>query len=108
GWEPIFLSKSIKDLKVAVIGKGRMGREGADIFANGYQSEVVENDPFPKAKIETNVDYKDTTEEEVEGAEIVTLQVQAKKYNHCLFNAALFEHFKKGAEFVNCASGSLV
>ncbi|HDA7551206.1 TPA: lactate dehydrogenase [Staphylococcus aureus] len=68
-WEPTILSKSIKDLKVAVIGTGRIGRVVADI---------------------------------------VTLHVPATKYNHYLFNAELFKHFKKGAVFVNCARGSLV
>ncbi|HGO2834470.1 TPA: D-lactate dehydrogenase [Staphylococcus aureus] len=107
-WEPTILSKSIKDLKVAVIGTGRIGRVVADIFANGYQSDVVAYDPFPNAKIATYVDYKDTIEEAVEGADIVTLHVPATKYNHYLFNAELFKHFKKGAVFVNCARGSLV
>ena len=79
------LSKSIKDLKVAVIGTGRIGRVVADIFANGYQSDVVAYDPFPNAKIATYVDYKDTIEEAVEGADIVTLHVPATKYNHYLF-----------------------
>ena len=63
---------------------------------------------FPNAKIATYVDYKDTIEEAVEGADIVTLHVPATKYNHYLFNAELFKHFKKGAVFVNCARGSLV
>ncbi len=107
-WEPTILSKSIKDLKVAVIGTGRIGRVVADIFVNGYQSDVVAYDPFPNAKIATYVDYKDTIEEAVEGADIVTLHVPATKYNHYLFNAELFKHFKKGAVFVNCARGSLV
>ncbi|GBX90717.1 D-isomer specific 2-hydroxyacid dehydrogenase family protein [Staphylococcus aureus] len=107
-WEPTILSKSIKDLKVAVIGTGRIGRVVADIFANGYQSDVVAYDPFPNAKIATYVDYKDTIEEAVEGADIVTLHVPATKYNHYLFNAELFKHFKKGTVFVNCARGSLV
>ena len=31
-WEPTILSKSIKDLKVAVIGTGRIGRVVADIL----------------------------------------------------------------------------
>ncbi|HDF5758191.1 TPA: D-lactate dehydrogenase [Staphylococcus aureus] len=50
-WEPTILSKSIKDLKVAVIGTGRIGRVVADIFANGYQSDVVAYDPFPNAEL---------------------------------------------------------
>lgn len=63
--------------------------------ANGYQSDVVAYDPFPNAKIATYVDYKDTIEEAVEGADIVTLHVPATKYNHYLFNAELFKHFKR-------------
>ena len=50
---------------------------------------------FPNAKIATYVDYKDTIEEAVEGADIVTLHVPATKYNHYLFNAELFKHFKR-------------
>ena len=69
---------------------------------------MVAYDPFPNAKIATYVDYKDTIEEAVEGADIVTLHVPATKYNHYLFNAELFKHFKRGAVFVNCARGSLV
>ncbi|MGU3126635.1 NAD(P)-dependent oxidoreductase [Staphylococcus aureus] len=42
------------------------------------------------------MNYKDTIEEAVEGADIVTLHVPATKYNHYLFNAELFKHFKKG------------
>ncbi len=77
-------------------------------FAVNQAINVVAYDPFPNAKIATYVDYKDTIEEAVEGADIVTLHVPATKYNHYLFNAELFKHFKKGAVFVNCARGSLV
>ncbi len=55
--------------------------------------------PFPNAKIATYVDYKDTIEEAVEGADIVTLHVPATKYNHYLFNAELFKHFKRAGVF---------
>lgn len=77
-------------------------------FAVNQAINVVAYDPFPNAKIATYVDYKDTIEEAVEGADIVTLHVPATKYNHYLFNAELFKHFKKDAVFVNCARGSLV
>jgi D-lactate dehydrogenase len=36
---------------------------------------------YYNAKIATYVDYKDTIEEAVEGADIVTLHVPATKYN---------------------------
>ncbi|KMR40407.1 lactate dehydrogenase, partial [Staphylococcus aureus] len=69
------------------IGTGRIGRVVAEIFANGYQSDVVPYEPFPNGKNATHVDYKDTLEEVVEGADIVTLQLPATNNNHFLFNA---------------------
>ena len=45
-WEPSILSQSVSDLKVAVIGTGRIGSIVAQIFAEGYRSEVVAYDPF--------------------------------------------------------------
>lgn len=107
-WEPSILSKSISELKVAVIGTGRIGSIVAKIFAQGYDCEVVAYDPFPNEGSEEYVTYQPTLQEAIEGADIVTLHVPATKYNHHLFDKHTFSHFKKGAVFVNCARGSLV
>lgn len=107
-WEPSILSQSVSDLKVAVIGTGRIGAIVAQIFSKGYQSEVVAYDPFPNESVATYVTYKDTLQEAIEDADIVTLHVPATKYNHHLFDDELFKYFKKGAVFVNCARGTLV
>ena len=107
-WEPSILSQSISDLKVAVIGTGRIGSIVAKIFANGYGSEVVAYDPFPNEHIKDIVSYQTTLQEAIEGADIVTLHVPATKYNHHLFDQYTFNHFKKGSVFVNCARGTLV
>ncbi|MBC8780609.1 D-lactate dehydrogenase [Staphylococcus capitis] len=107
-WEPSILSQSVSDLKVAVIGTGRIGSIVAQIFAEGYRSEVVAYDPFPNENVAKYVTYKDTLQEAIEEADIVTVHIPATKYNHHLFNEALFSYFKKGSVFVNCARGSLV
>lgn len=107
-WEPSILSKSISELKVAVIGTGRIGSIAAKIFAQGYGCEVVAYEPFPNEQNEKYVTYQPTLQEAIEGADIVTLHVPATKYNHHLFDKHIFSHFKKGAVFVNCARGSLV
>ncbi|PTU86508.1 lactate dehydrogenase [Staphylococcus pasteuri] len=107
-WEPSILSKSISELKVAVIGTGRIGSIAAKIFAQGYGCEVVAYDPYPNEQNEKYVTYQPTLQEAIEGADIVTLHVPATKYNHHLFDKHIFSHFKKGAVFVNCARGSLV
>lgn len=46
------------DLKVAVIGTGRIGSIVAQIFAEGYRSEVVAYDPFPNENVAKYVTYK--------------------------------------------------
>lgn len=107
-WEPSILSQAISDLKVAVIGTGRIGSIVAKIFAQGYQSEVVAYDPFPNDKVAQYVDYQDTLINAVKDADIVTIHIPATKYNHYLFDEAFFNEMKSGAVFVNCARGSLV
>ncbi|MGW9856366.1 D-lactate dehydrogenase [Staphylococcus hominis] len=107
-WEPSILSQSIRDLTVAVIGTGRIGSIVASIFAKGYNSKVVAYDPFPSASIAEFIDYKDTLEEAIKEADIVTVHIPATKYNHHLFDESIFSNFKQGAVFVNAARGSIV
>lgn len=107
-WEPSILSRSISDLTVAVIGTGRIGSVAAKIFANGYNSNVIAYDPFPNEHVAEYVEYKNTLEEAVAEADIVTVHIPATQYNGHLFNEAIFSKFKKGAVFVNAARGSMV
>ncbi len=102
------MSRSISDLTVAVIGTGRIGSIAARIFAKGYGSRVVAYDPFPNEQVAQYVTYKDTLEDALQDADIVTVHIPATKYNPHLFNEALFSKFKKGAVFVNAARGSIV
>ena len=92
-WEPSILSRSISDLTV-VIGTGRIGSIAASIFAKGYRSHVVAYDPFPNEKVAQYVEYKDTLEEALRDADIVTVHIPTK-YNPHLFNRDLFSKFKK-------------
>ena len=52
--------------------------------------------------------YKDTIKEIVEVADIVTVHVPASDENHYLFDESLFNSFKEGSVFINCARGSIV
>ena len=107
-WEPSILSRSISELTVAVIGTGRIGSITAKIFAKGYNSRVVAYDPFPNEHVAQYVDYKNTLEDALKEADIVTVHIPATKYNHHLFDASHFAQFKRGAVFVNAARGSIV
>ncbi|BGE81490.1 D-lactate dehydrogenase [Staphylococcus petrasii] len=107
-WEPSILSRSISELTVAVIGTGRIGSITAKIFAKGYNSRVVAYDPFPNEHVAQYVEYKNTLEDALKEADIVTVHIPATKYNHHLFDASRFAQFKQGAVFVNAARGSIV
>ena len=107
-WEASILSQSIKDLKVAVIGTGHIGGIVAQIFSEGYLCDVVAYDPFPSEHVKPYVTYKQSINEAIKDADIVTIHMPSTQYNNYLFNENMFQMFKKGAVFVNCARGSLV
>ena len=54
------------------------------------------------------VTYKQSINEAIKEADIVTIHMPSTQYNNYLFNENIFQMFKKGAVFVNCARGSLV
>lgn len=107
-WQPAILSRSIKDLKVAVIGTGRIGRIVAKIFSQGFGAEVVAYDVIQHKENESFLTYKSTLDEAIKDADIVTVHIPATKDSTYLFNEERFNTFKKGSVFINCARGSIV
>lgn len=107
-WQPAILSRSIKDLKVAVIGTGRIGSIVAKIFAQGFEAEVIAYDIAPQDSYKSFLTYTNSIEEAVKEADIVTVHIPASKDNDYLFDDALFNEFKPGSVFINCARGSIV
>lgn len=107
-WQPPILSRSIRNLKVGVIGTGRIGSIVGKIFAQGFDAEVVAYDIEPNEACKTYLTYKDSVIEAVKDADIVTVHIPASKENDYLFDEALFKAFKKGAVFINCARGTIV
>ncbi|MCU5745380.1 D-lactate dehydrogenase [Staphylococcus sp. SQ8-PEA] len=107
-WEPSILSRSIEDLTIAVVGVGRIGSEVAKIFKNGFNARVVAYDIQPNEALKNVVTYKDSLEEAVQEADIVTVHVPGDEANHYLFSDKVFGQFKPGAYFINCARGVVV
>ncbi|GGB08713.1 D-2-hydroxyacid dehydrogenase [Macrococcus hajekii] len=106
-WNPALMSRSIKDLTVAVIGAGRIGQHTARIF-NGFGSKVIAYDPVQNEELTRFVEYKDSLEEAVQTADIVSVHIPLTAENHHLFNEKLFTQFKKGSLFINAARGGIV
>ncbi|PHK48544.1 D-lactate dehydrogenase [Staphylococcus edaphicus] len=107
-WQPGIMSRSIKDLKVAVIGTGRIGSIVAKIFAQGFDAEVVAYDIAPNDAYKSFLTYTEHIKEAIQDADIVTVHIPASKENDYLFDETLFNEFKEGSVFVNCARGTIV
>ncbi|MFQ3844403.1 D-lactate dehydrogenase [Staphylococcus pseudoxylosus] len=107
-WQPAILSRSIKDLKVAVIGTGRIGSIVAKIFAQGFGAEVIAYDIVPNESYKSFLTYAKSINEAVQEADIVTVHIPASKDSDYLFDDALFNEFKPGSVFINCARGAIV
>lgn len=107
-WQPAILSRSIKDLKVAVIGTGRIGSIVAKIFAQGFGAEVIAYDIVPNESYKSFLTYAKSINEAVQEADIVTVHIPASKDSDYLLDDALFNEFKPGSVFINCARGAIV
>ncbi|MBF7024924.1 D-2-hydroxyacid dehydrogenase [Staphylococcus kloosii] len=106
-WQPTIMARPIKGLTVAVIGTGRIGYIAAELFHH-MGCNVIGYDIQINPQAEKFITYKDTVQEAVKDADIVTLHTPATKETIKMFNRELFSHFKDGAIFINCARGVLV
>lgn len=106
-WIEEIRAREIKSLEVAIIGTGRIGQIAAQIF-RGFGSKVVGYDLYPNEAAKDYIDYKDSLEEAVQNADIVSIHMPATADNYHMFDQALFDQFKDGAIFINTARGSIV
>ena len=65
----------------------------------GFGAKVVGYDAYPNNSLDF-IEYKDTVEEAIADADIISLHVPANKSFH-LFDADMFSKVKKGAVLVN-------
>lgn len=106
-WVPSIRGRVLGDMTIAVIGVGRIGKIVAKIF-KGFGCRVVGYEIDPDNRIPDIVDYRNSVEEAVKDADIVTLHMYPSDFNYHQFNAEMFAQFKKGAILMNMARGVLV
>ena len=93
-WEPSILSRSISDLTVAYRNRTYWFDSGK-YFAKGYRSHVVAYDPFPNEKVAQYVEYKDTLEEALRDADIVTVHIPQRNIIHISSIEIYFQNLKR-------------
>lgn len=105
-WDATIMARPVKDMTVAIIGTGRIGALTGELFA-GFGAKIVGYDLYPNDSL-TFLEYKDSIEEAVKDADIVSLHMPAFADNHHIFNKEMFAKFKDGAILVNAARGAVV
>lgn len=106
-WQPEIRARLLGEMTVGIIGTGNIGRATARIF-KGFGAHVIGYDLYPNDAAKEILEYKDSVEEVVEKADVVSLHVPATNDNHHQFDEAMFKKFKKDAYLINAARGSVV
>ena len=107
-WEPIIRSRPVKNLKIAVIGVGRIGSRVAKIFSQGFGAEVVAYDILEHDEFRKYVDYQPNLISAIKDADIVTIHMPSTEENYRQFNRDLFAQMKQGVILINAARGRIV
>ncbi|AMG62075.1 D-lactate dehydrogenase [Staphylococcus lugdunensis] len=105
-WAAPIMSTPVKNMTVAIIGTGRIGAATGKIYA-GFGAKVVGFDAYPNHSLDF-LEYKDSVEEAIKDADIISLHVPANKESFHLFNKSMFSKVKKGAILVNAARGAVI
>lgn len=105
-WAAPIMSTPVKNMTVAIIGTGRIGAATGKIYA-GFGAKVVGFDAYPDYSLDF-LEYKDSVEEAIKDADIISLHVPANKESFHLFDKSMFSKVKKGAILVNAARGAVI
>lgn len=104
------MGRELKDLKLGIIGLGRLGTMVAG-YGRAFGMEVLaydhKNEPFGRQE-NIHVKRKDTLEELVAEADVVSIHLPWDKSTAGLFDEELFKQFKEGTYLVNTARGEIV
>lgn len=106
-WKPDIRAGLLNEMTVGIIGTGHIGRITAKLFA-AFGAKVLAFDIYQNEEAKSFLEYKNSVEEVVQEADVISLHVPATKDNHHQFNYEMFEQFKPNAYLINAARGSVV
>ncbi|CAM3218083.1 D-2-hydroxyacid dehydrogenase [Vagococcus fessus] len=106
-WAKDMISREIRSMTVGIIGTGRIGRITAQIL-KGFGAEIIAYDLYQNDDAKEFLTYKDSVEEVVKEADLISIHMPATKDNYHLFNDDLFNLMKDGSFLVNTARGMIV
>ena len=111
GWAPeLLLGSDMKDKTLGILGAGRIGTGVAVRAHKGLGMNVVYNDIKPNEFIEKDAKavYKETTEEVLKEADVVSVHVPLLDSTRHLINAERLSMMKPTAYLVNTSRGPVI
>lgn len=105
----VIRGERLGNMTVAIIGTGRIGATAARLF-KGFGCKIIGYDVYRNESLveEGLLEYRDTVEEAVGEADIVSLHMPATDETTHMFNTELLNHFKDGAILLNPGRGALL
>lgn len=106
-WSPNKQGRLLKDMTVGILGVDHTGREAARIF-KGIGCKVIGYDLYPNDEGRKYLEYKESIDDVVKEADIISFHMPLTKETHHLFDMSMFKKMKKHAIFLNADRGGLV
>lgn len=111
GWAPeLLLGSDMKGKTLGVLGAGRIGSGVAVRAKKGLEMKIIYNDLKPNEILEKDIDctYKETTEEVLKEADVVTVHVPLLDSTRHLINKERLELMKPSAYLINTSRGPVI
>lgn len=107
-WNKDLISREIRNCKVGIVGTGKIGLTAAALF-KGLGANVIGYDAFRDEEGAKDIlEYRDTVEELLNEADIVSLHLPLTEDTHHIINKERIAHMKDNSILVNTGRGGLV
>lgn len=111
GWAPeLFLGSDLKGKTLGILGAGRIGYEVAMRAHHGFGMKVIYNDIKRGEELEKNTKavFKETTEDVLRDADVVSIHVPLMPSTEHLLNADRIKLMKPTAYLINTSRGPVI
>lgn len=106
-WNEKFLSREIRNCTVGIVGTGYIGLTTAKLF-KGLGANVIGFDKYRNREAEGILEYRDTLEDLLKEADIVSLHLPLLPENYHMINKENIALMKDDAIIINTGRGALV
>ena len=111
GWAPeLFLGSDLKGKTLGILGAGRIGYEVAMRAHHGFGMHIIYNDIKRGEELEKNTKatFKETTEDVLREADVVSIHVPLMPSTEHLLNADRLKMMKSTAYLINTSRGPVI